>query len=426
MRLRSTRRDERGQGSLESVGVVILAAILVMATTGVIVQSSPSIKGEVSYRLCQVVNVVGGGDCAPPAPVRTAEDRIPEDPCTVSSDNGTAEVEASFVVTVSKGKQLLVEEMSDGTFKITEVDTGGVGWNPGVGIDVSGTVDGKKSGAVAAADAGAMLEGKKGKTWYADDEGEAKEIMEGLLAETILDQVAPDIDVPILPDPPNPVRELLEQLVGGTPDPDEEFVEGGIEGSAQASVSSILYGAGGEAEVGVYLGGKTTPDGYTAYYKQTASADVWGTLGPADASAGVGGELLIEVNFDKDGKPTSVKATSAYTLAADADALSIEDDQTYVETVAEVPLTGDPVHDAQALAILASPLAAPNFLQMAKDEGSVAKNTYSQDPDEFGFDATGEPLFGRFGLSASMDFMNRTLDEATYWDGTSMVDRPDC
>lgn len=429
MRLRTTRRRERGQGSLETVGVVVLAAILVGATVGVVTQASPTVKDEVSYRICQIVNVLGGGGgCEEPDALRAQEDRIPDQPCMSSSDQGTVEVTAAFVVSATVGKQFLVEQMSDGTYKVTEVDLGNFGVGVGPGVDVSLTLDGKKYGVTAVATADVLLTGKKGQTWYADDEDGARDVIEGLMADQVIDTVAPEVDIPFLPDPPNPIREGLEALIGGTPDPDEEFVEGGLEGNAGASVSDIVIGAGGEAKVGVYLGGKTTPDGYVAYYKQQASAQVWGAVMGRDATALAGGETLFEINMDSDGTPTSVKMTIGVTLDADAqNEVTTVDDQSYTETTLEVPLTGDPVEDAEILAaVTGNPLAMMNFVDEAKDTGTITQNEYSQDPNTYGINVMGEPILGDFGASAKVDFTTRELENARYWDGEGFAERPDC
>ncbi|MGH3459342.1 hypothetical protein [Aeromicrobium sp.] len=428
MGLRTTRRNERGQGSLETVGVVVLAAILVVATVGVVTQASPTVKAEIGYRICQIANVRGGGGCEEPGAVRTQADRVPDDPCMSTSDQGTVEVTAAFVASVTAGKQFLIEQMSDGTYKVTEVDLGNVGVGVGPGVDVSLTLDGKKYGVTAVATADALLTGKKGKTWYADDEDGAHDVVEGLMADQVIDAVAPEVDIPFLPDPPNPIREGLEALIGGTPDPDEEFVEGGLEGNAGASASGITAGAGGEAKVGGYLGGKKTPDGFVAYYKQQASAGVWGAVMGQDAAALAGGEALYEVNMDSDGKPTSVKMTIGVTLDADAQGeVTTADDQNYTETTLEVPLTGDAGKDAKILAAATgNPLAMRNFVDEAKDTGTITQNEYSQDPNTYGINVMGEPILGDFGASAKVDFTNRQLQNARYWDGQSFADRPDC
>ncbi|RYY51761.1 MAG: hypothetical protein EON53_00315 [Actinomycetales bacterium] len=435
-----TRRSERGQGSLEIVGVIVLASILVLATTGTIVQTSPQLKAEVSYRICQILNIAGGGDCEPPRETPTPEERIPDAPCVVGSDKGSVKVTGSFIVTVAVGKELLVEELSDGTYRVSEVDLGKVGIGVGPGIDVSVTLDGKKYGAVASATAEALLAGRTGRTWYADDEAGVDDILNGLLADQIKDSVAPEIPgpadvpginkIPILGDiegPPNPLNSLLDQFVDGVPDADEEFVEGGIEGNASASASNIVVGAGVRVEAGAYLGAKTTPDGYVAYYRSSVKGDAFGTFTGVDASATASGDGLYALNMDKDGKPQSVTLTMGVSYGADAgDIASNSDDQTYKEYQATVPLTGDPLQDAPILAALTgNPLATSNFINAARDFGTMTENTYSQDPNTYGINISGE-LLGEIGGSAEVDFTNRELTDSKYWDGSQFVDRPDC
>ncbi len=434
-----TRRTDRGQGSLELVGIVVLASILVLATTGTIVQMSPQLKSEVSYRICQILNLAGGGECEAPDEPRSPEDRLPDTPCVVDSQQGSVEVTGAFVVSVTVGKQLLVEELSDGTFRVTEVDLGKVGVGVGPGIDVSVTLDGKKYGAVAIATADALLAGQTGRSWDAQDQDEVNDILRGLVAEQVLDSVAPDLPgpsdiplvggLPIIKDidgPPNPTRLLLEQLIGDLREPDSTFVEGGLEGNAAASISGITAGAGGEANLGVYLGAKQTKDGYTAYYRGKVGASAFATLNADDASAGASGEALFAINLDEDGTPVSVSVTAGYTLAADqGDLTSNTDDQTYVQTTAEVPLTGDPLEDAQILAEMNSPLLFGNFLDRAKEDGTLTQDTYSQDPNTYALGATGS-LLGDYGGSIKGDFTTRDLEESTYWDGSQMADRPDC
>lgn len=57
------RRDERGQGSLENLGVVVLATILVAAATGAVAARSDGFRAAVSSAVCQVIQLGGGGAC---------------------------------------------------------------------------------------------------------------------------------------------------------------------------------------------------------------------------------------------------------------------------------------------------------------------------------------------------------------------------
>ena len=241
------RRAERGQGSLESVGIILLAAILAGSVVGLIVQTSPSLRDEVSYRICQIVHVLDSGSCEAPDEPRTADDRVPEEPCMASSDSVSAEASASVVVTVRRGYSFLIEEMSDGTYKVTRVDDFGVGTGVGPGIDVSLTIDGKKYGVTAIASADAMLAGKMGETWYADDADDAEGVIRDIIANDIVDEVAPDPGVGPIP-LPNPVNRAIKAFIGDPGDSDESFVEGGIEGNVEATVSGITASAGATVE----------------------------------------------------------------------------------------------------------------------------------------------------------------------------------
>jgi hypothetical protein len=424
------RRAERGQGSLESVGIILLAAILVGSVVGLVVQTSPSLRDEVSYRICQIIHVFDGGGCEAPSEPRTADDRVPEEPCMANSESISAEATASVVVTVRRGYSFLIEEMSDGTYKVTRVDDFGVGTGVGPGIDVSLTIDGKKYGVTAIASADAMLAGKMGETWYADDEDGANDIIKDIIANDVVDEVAPEVTVGgVLGTPevtiPNPVNRAIKAFIGDPGDSDESFVEGGLEGSAGATLSGITASAGATVDAEQYLGAKETPDGYTAYFRTELNGEAYGAVIGEDATATAGGEVLTELVFDDDGTPKSIKMTTGVTLDAETDA-GLEDDQSYTETSVEVPLSGDPRQDAPLYAALTgNPVAVANLVDEAKEDGYMTQNVYSQDPNSYGINLGGS-LLGEYGGSVSGDVTTRELQDALYWDGNGLAPRPDC
>ncbi len=424
------RRAERGQGSLESVGIVLLAAILVGSVTGLIIQTSPSVREQVSYRICQIVNVLDGGACEAPSEPRTAADRVPDDPCLASSDKISAQATASVVVTVRRGYSFLIEEMSDGTYKVTRVDDSAVGTGVGPGIDVSMTIDGKKYGVTAIAAADALLAGKTGETWYADDADDAEGVIRDIIANDIVDEVAPEPTVGgFLGTPsvtvPNPVNRAVKALIGDPGDPEESFAEGGLEGSAEGTLSGITASAGATIKAESYLGIKRTPDGYTTYFRTALNGEAYGAVIGDGATATGGAEVLTEVSFDDDGTAKSIKMTTGVTLDAETEA-GLEDDQKYTETSVDVPLSGDLAQDAELYAAISgNPIAVTNLVEEARDSGYVTQNVYSQDPNTYGVNIGGT-LLGEYGGSVSGDVTTRELQEARYWDGHGLAMRPDC
>lgn len=418
---RRRHRSERGQGSLESLGIFVLAAILATALVGVVVQANPTLRDSVGYQLCKIVTLGGdGGQCQDPGALRTAEDRVPTEPCLAGSTSISAEASASVVVTVKRGYSFLIERMSDGTYKVTRVDTTGVGTGVGPGIDVSLTLDGKKYGVTAIASADVMLALKTGKTWYADDEGGANDIIRDVIADDIVDEVAPNGPFGI----PNPVNGIIKAIIGHPDDADETFIEGGLEGNAEATVSGITASAGATVSADAYLGAKETPDGYVAYFRTSLSGEAYGAVIGEDASATAGGEVLSELVFDKGGKPVAIRMTTGITLDAGVDD-DFTDDQKYTETTIEVPLDGSASDIPKYAALGGNPLAVANLVQAAKDDGYVTQNVYSQDPNTYGLNIGGT-LLGEYGGSVSGDKTNRDLTEALYFDGQSMAPRPDC
>ncbi|KQO41759.1 MULTISPECIES: hypothetical protein [unclassified Aeromicrobium] len=424
--LLSPRRPDRGQGSLEMVGVIILASILVLATTGAIVQTSPQLKSEVSYRICQILNFAGGGSCEAPgeAEVPSPEDRLPDDPCLAGSTSTEASVGGSFTFfTGNAGKKYMVEEMSDGSFKVTEVDSGGLGVTAGVGAENTVTIDGVDYGYGASADASALLAGEKGNTWYAKDQDELDDLMSTMTKGKVVDAVAPKKILGLVP---NPINSVAKDLVGGDlPDPDEQFIEGGIEGEAGASATAIVAGAGADVSLGGYLGGKKTPDGYTAYYRTELEGSAFGTLLVAEGQLNGKVDGLIEINTDSSGKPTSVKVTSGIAGKADIQYTTEGDADQYTEVTVEIPLTGDVTEDARVLAMLGNPLTADDFVREAQERGTVTRSVFEDDSNTYGY--SGEAGLGpKIGIDISGDLTTRDLQEAQYWDGTRMADRPDC
>lgn len=417
-------RSERGQGSLENIGVIAVAALLVVALGTVVIQSSPAVADRVAWGFCKVTTL-GTGDCEEPGDLPTDDDRIPPTPCTVSSSQGGYDVSISYVVTLESGRQYVVEELSDGTFRVTAIESGGVGVGVGPGVDVSVTVNEGSYGVTAIASADVLLGYEGGHTWYAGDIDEANSILQGQIALDVADTVTGGAA--------SPTKGLLDVILEATgrqptsPRPDETFFEAGAEANAGANVSAVILNMGADGAAGAYLGVRTHPDGFTAYY--TAEADIdfnaFHIPGFGESSEGGAASRLFEIDYDSDGNPTAARLTTgSYWESVQGDWDDREAAQVnYTEAVFELPINSDA--DLQIALGTLVPGGDQAFLDAARDKGYVSSNTYADDGLTLGVNATGS-LLGDLGGTVSGGNTTRELVDSQYWNGSEMVDRPDC
>lgn len=416
--LRPRRRDERGQGSLEHLGAYILVSIIVGALVTTVVTINPRIGEWIVYEACKVVQLGGGGECTPPDPPRTAEDRVPEAPCTLDADTYNVSAQVSVVVTVKKGWVYITERLSDGTYRVTRIREDALGISFGPGFDASVTIDGKKYGIVGNVSADALLAAKQGSTWYANSQSEADQIIEDSLKEEVIDTTVGG---------PPLVGDLLswgaKKIVGEPPKPDETYVEAGVQLSAEAAVSNVLFQGQGNVAAEGYAGFKETPDGYTVYIKGKANASLsmGGIWGPSDDPS-AGAEFIYEAHYDRNWNPTGLTMTTAtYAQGSDYD----EDDTKVVtEHVFHVPVTDDRTRELFDDALI-NPLAFFDVSDEAKRSGSYARNTYDVNDNMYGATVTGK-LLGEYGGGISGGHQTKDLTNAEYWDGNGFSRRPDC
>jgi len=418
------RSDERGQGSLELTGVVAIASLLVTILGTVFVASSPVVRDHVAYRLCQITSIGEGADgCEKPGDLRTPEERIPPEPCLVGNENWSLTASASVVVTVEKGYSFLVERLSDGTYRVTRVDSEGVGVGVGPGFDVSVTVDGRKYGLVGNISADAMLKAKQGDTWYADSQDGVDDLIQSVIKDDIVDEVTgPDI-----PFVGNPLEDAINAVTGSAPDPDESFVEGGIEGNVNGAVSNILFSGGFDLSGELYLGAKKTDDGFTAYYRGKIDGEIYmGMLGVGETTPSGSAEGLFEMEFDNKGNPTALRLTTETALDPSGDYAGFADSDTLIsQNVWEMPIKDNDDLQTALLAMGSPALGVKGFIDAAERDGYRSQNNYRDSEDLYGLTVGGK-LLGKYGGSIEGGRTNRELLDSKYWDGQNLVDRPDC
>ena len=455
--LRGSRRDERGAATLETTGVTIIAAMLVL---GLILAATPQARaiGETfSYYVCQVVTF-GQGGCTPPS--STPEAHKPTEPCVLSQDGVERNQKiAVLVFTASDGRRIEVQKLSNGEYRVTVTDTGGAGAEVGVGGGLTVTVNDTTFGGSATAQAGGYIDIKQGDVYYADQDG-IGDLMDALLQDQVKDTVVGDS---------GPVRWLTDKatdLVGignDLPEPDETYAEGGISLNASAEATALTDNANAGVSAAEMLGVRTNRNGSTTVYLkatvsgraglQSLGVDTEGN--PQFQGARLDGQLEVvtAVTFDSDGNMTSVQATasaggssagiaSALFGGSDDVALSNQEGKTRIwqatlpikdsadQTVASQFLLNQGVG---ALGGWSNPLAAASgiistqsFFDAVQSRGTLTQQDYDTNSNTvFGVDATGK-LGVELGVSANVKQDSMTTTGARYWDGSAWVDWEEC
>lgn len=451
------RRGERGAATLESVGVTIVASILVTSLLLAVLPQARILRETMAYYICQVVTF-GQGDCAPPT--SSPEAHEPTEPCVVSQNgverNQQIEV---LVVSTSDGRRIEIQQLSNGEYQVTVTDTEGDGVEVGVGGGLSVTVNDTTVGAMAEAEAGASLNISDGQVYVTDEDGFG-DLMDALLQDQVLDATAGE---------DGPIRWVTDQaanIVGADndlPEPDATIAEGGISLNASAEATGGLDSASAGVGETVVLGVKDDKDGTTTVY---VSATVEGEAGlqslgvdtegnPEFQGAALEGsfEVVNAVTFDSEGNMTSLQVTavssgesSGYATAlfgGDGDP-SLDDSLTDTTiNQATLPITDDYSQGVANNYLLAlgisslgswtNPLVASNaiaatqsFFEAAGDYGTITELDYDTDSNTvFGVNAAAEYVV-QFGVEASVSEDSMELVDAQYWDGTQWVQWEAC
>lgn len=180
---RAPRSSDRGASTLETLGVVVVAALLVTGVTF----SMAAYPGLLSNALCRFTAAVGlgSGSCEPGDP--QAEDPVTDDDfrppvCMLyeESEQYSAEFKVWFF-TFGESSGFIVQEFADGTVRVTATDGAGIGAGGSVS---SSTFDAGKLGngdnAGLDIDLGGGVKFSYGDTWEFDDEDQWLEMKEQL------------------------------------------------------------------------------------------------------------------------------------------------------------------------------------------------------------------------------------------------------
>ncbi|UZN02143.1 hypothetical protein [Cellulomonas sp. S1-8] len=180
---------ERGTGTVEYIGILVLAAVLITASVGGASSVTPHAAAAVC-RLMAALEGAGTGGCDAPAPVTQADDAdYHPGVCMLAetSEKYSAEVKIWFFK-VSDSSGFIVQEFSDGTVRATLTDGAGIGASGNLGsktFDAGKLGDGDNAGAEVSLGAGLKFE--YGSTWQFDS-AEQWESMRGQLDDYLVQQ----------------------------------------------------------------------------------------------------------------------------------------------------------------------------------------------------------------------------------------------
>lgn len=311
---------ERGSGTLEYVGVLGVAAVLIGAV--VISTTSIPVQGYVSTWSCRIMEAFGqgGGGCgAMTTADRAPEDWIPPDQCVIEADGSGWTGSIAAGVQADAGGDWLLEQLDDGTYRITAGVDAGLGAEVGIGFDVSWRDSERQYGLAASAGAAASVAGGSAEVYIASTLEEADRILNAKKSDTTKAAFVGD---------DNPVRDFVDWISGRAPEEDLAPVETVHSVGLQADLSAnVLLGvAPAEASVtgGIYGGWIERADGtrtdvWTASSEGNAMAafpigtdryDPESMDDYAVGTASYAGSASFEVDRDADGTPVAIRTTT--------------------------------------------------------------------------------------------------------------------
>lgn len=301
-------RQQSGQATPEYAGVLIAAAVLVLA----IVLLAPGVSDQISSGIRNAVCAVTGKDCEPtpkealgPCP-RATHDRFIDTSVTV------------FSGTLGGGLRYTRVKRADGTVKITLSAKSEGGLDEVLGEHAGGDFGSVNVGEGASGEATLTAQGEAGLEFTFPNDDKANEFSQGLkdkIRDTAIDAAT------------GPLGSFIWENTGGSdyhfPDPSGEYVQLGMGGSARGDADAGVAGVSGDLKGAVALGGSIDNKTHekTVYFKLSGE-------GGAEANAlfGIGGngqgDLKASLTFDANGHPKLLKLEGSAQGTVDAQVLA--------------------------------------------------------------------------------------------------------
>jgi len=443
-----------GQTGPEFAGViavvVAVVSVLLLGAGGF----GRTVEAGIEAAMCRIT----GGSCTTASILAR-----PEEPCEQRVHNVDAKADITvFSVALGGGRTMTEKQLSDHTWSVTVDGSGTAGVKFGEGAD--GHVDLGKThgGAGAEADVTLGLTGKQGQTFIFHDKHTADELMTAAEHQPVKDAATSWM---------GPLQGLgswaADKIDGHSYNPppaDESFLEGGVSVEAKAEFGEGAATGNASASASAVLGVKTTNKGpdagsKTVYFKVSADGSLTADAGVKDTPLSVsargklGGEGIVGVTYDKEGKPTKfeLEAGGEFSLenglgseAKGKDLPALLKNMTKVSTdsssgvgkkgtikatldltnPANLTATADALHALNVPVLLGSgsgdatsTAAAVSGLYdrfSSGDGAHVSLVTYNTDSSSYG--AGGSVAEGlKFSLEGGLEFTDSTLNSASYY-----------
>lgn len=407
---------EAGQTTAEKLGLVVLVAALVAA-----IVASP-VPGQLASLVRQVLCRLAGADCAADSAAG-----IPQEPCVVSSAQEQFELGVGAgIMALGGGTTLLIEELSDGTVRLTRISGASVGVGAGVGVDLELDLGDIVLGGSSSAGIAAALDGHiTAIEIYADAEDAADAIAHATMETRIrtgaglLAPIATAVQDAIDRDDPTPSSEETQVTIGVVAD----AVAGAMSGNA-ISRAQIEAGLEHAQQITVSSDGTIT-------VSRAVSAEAAASLGlgPLTIAGNLEGRATTTVTLADDGTPLEVSLTLSGSAAGGVvpglgelggsmpDAA--EGQQRVVEAVIDLTVRPDLADEAVGLLTpepIVSVASIPDLWEAIGADGStVAVAVYDIESVDHGI-AIGGALGVEARVSAARSTTSVSLIDATYLD----------
>ncbi len=248
---RSRRPMERGATAIDYAGIVLLVASLVLA----LIMITPGVGDAITCKLSSAISKISGQNdwkCESDQSKKSDKHK-PKEACTLNQRSRSLSASVGVGVGVEVNGSLVIEKMSDGTYKITDTRGAKVGLgekSTGEGGGVKVTVDGHDYGAHADAALSATATAEGGAVYIAKSEDERNRYVDYLTRKAVADAGGTAGWAA------NGIYNFYDEHVNDNKPPkaSEYYVELGVEGSASANATEGVTGGNASGSASEALG----------------------------------------------------------------------------------------------------------------------------------------------------------------------------